>query len=673
MYKLNEPVYGLVRKVIDALGRVTEYQYYAADEANLARRGQVRRVIVPGGFWRELDYSGLGWLASRTVQTANGSETTTYTYDEWGRLRGIDYPRSADVSMGWDGENRRVWVQDGVGRRDYTYDAWGRVLRQQGCCGSEAGIEVVAVSAEYDTAGRKRFEKERRSDESVVRTIEYTYDGLGRLESVGDCLEDDCTRYQRKVVYHYEQGTGRLQREEYPNGSYVQYTYYGVDNPSQVGQVWKVEHKRANSDSLLIGYEYTYDLLGRVVQSVERPGGDITVYTYTPAGRLESEVRTGQVAYRREYKYNSDGSRRYVERDDAVNGFHQEEYVYDAVSGRLASVIDRAPEPDVVNSFTWNPEGTLARWEDPTVSYARVFGYDEEGRLTRIERDYGDRVEAVYEYGYNSDGVRVWKRDVLAGQEYRYVCRIGCGGVPMRGYSRTMEATATWQSREDYLETPTVIGYQNSMGSFGHYVWVAGHWLADWGAGGGWASYQDQFGVGVGDLYFPAAVKPGPEYLGQDDGILDDGCGEGYVPVYALSLQTAQKNKKPGQKPGKPKPPTFKDCLDACAQLGQELMKRCNDQYESCLSKCAGLPELAQTACITSCFTTYTLCLMNAGNAVFGCTHACHEQFKKPFPKPPLIDEKDWKKRVDEGDSAYRGCYDDMKRKIPGLPKPLSR
>ncbi len=425
-YELNEPAYGQVRKVIDALGRATEYQYYAADEANLARRGQVRRVIVPGGYWRELDYGGLGWMVRREVQTASGSEVTTYTYDAWGRLRGIDYPRSADVSMGWDGENRRVWVVDGAGRRDYTYDAWGRVVRQQGCCGSESGIEVQVVTAEYDAAGRKRFEKERRSDESVVRTIEYTYDALGRLQSVGD--------YRGNVVYSYEQGTGRLQREDYPNGSFVEYTYYGADNPSQVGHVWKVEHKRGDG-SLLIGYEYTYDLLGRVVQSVERPSGDTTVYTYTPAGRLASEVRTGQVAYSRSYDYNPDGSRAMVIRDDVVNGTHWDIYSYDEVSGRLASVLDVWSGEE--NDFVWNPEGTLARWStNQPNGYARVFGYDEEGRLTRIERDYGDRLETVYEYGYNSDGVRVWKRDGLAEREYRYVCRIGCGGAPMRVYKR---------------------------------------------------------------------------------------------------------------------------------------------------------------------------------------------------------------------------------------------
>ena len=209
--------------------------------------------------------------------------------------------------------------------------------------------------------------------------------------------------------------------------------------------MWKVEHKKSDGSlligyeytyDLLIGYEYTYDLLGRVEKSVERPSGDTTVYAYTPAGRLESEVREGQVAYSRYYEYNLDGSRSFVRRDDAVHGTHADEYEYDPVSGRLVSVQDALTGE--VHRFAWNPEGTLARWEQPG-SYGRVFGYDEEGRLVKIERDYGSGgVQVAYEYGYNSDGVRVWKRDYLAGQVYRYVCRTGCGGVPMRVYSRAM-------------------------------------------------------------------------------------------------------------------------------------------------------------------------------------------------------------------------------------------
>jgi len=117
-----------------------------------------------------------------------------------------------------------------------------------------------------------------------------------------------------------------------------------------------------------------------------------------------------------------------------------------------------------VNSFVWNAEGTLARWENNQLnSYARVFGYDEEGRLVRIERDYGNgSLQLAYAYGYNSDGVRVWKQDVLAGQEYRYVCRIGCGGVPMRVYNRAMGGSS-WASVEDYLDIGRALFYRTYL------------------------------------------------------------------------------------------------------------------------------------------------------------------------------------------------------------------
>jgi hypothetical protein len=167
----------------------------------------------------------------------------------------------------------------------------------------------------------------------------------------------------------------------------------------------------------------------------------------------------GSVWYSRYYGYNLDGSRAMVMRDDALNGTHWDMYGYDAASGRLEAVHD--VWTGEVHRFVWNPEGTLARWEQPN-SYARVFGYDEEGRLVKIERDYGSGgAQVAYEYGYNSDGARVWKWDVLNGQEYRYVCRIGCGGVPMRVYNRAMGGSS-WVSVEDYLPAGNALGYNEN-------------------------------------------------------------------------------------------------------------------------------------------------------------------------------------------------------------------
>ncbi|GIV08477.1 MAG: hypothetical protein KatS3mg019_0568 [Fimbriimonadales bacterium] len=150
-----------------------------------------------------------------------------------------------------------------------------------------------------------------------------------------------------------------------------------------------------------------------------------------------------------------------------------------------------------------------------STSYARVFGYDEEGRLVRIERDYGNGdLQLAYEYGYNSDGVWVWKQDALNQQEYRYVCRIGCGGIPMRVYNRAIGG-ASWNTLEEYVETPTVRWYGTSAACGQDYDWLAGHWLSGCvPPPEGTMLYQDAFGIRVGgDVSTAAVPKRVPEYL----------------------------------------------------------------------------------------------------------------------------------------------------------------
>ena len=309
--------------------------------------------------------------------------------------------------------------------------------------------------------------------------------------------------------------------------------------------LWKVEHKKSDG-SLLIGYEYSYDPLGRVVQSVERPSGDVTSYAYTPAGRLESEGRTGQVAYSRTYAYNPDGSRDFVIRDDAVNGSHWDFYSYDAVSGRLESVLD--VWTGEVNSFVWNPEGTLARWENNQLnSYARVFGYDEEGRLLRIERDYGGgTLQLAYAYGYNSDGVRVWKRE-HAGDvhfEYRFMCGSRCVGVPVCLYSREIHDgwIGTWQRGEEYTITPSAVFYNQ----FVHFPTTAGHLIfrSDNDALI-WVYHQDLYGVPLA-IVMPTCIQKRdrdggclPFYLGEDP---ESSCN--VMPLYGISLLQKNNSRK---------------------------------------------------------------------------------------------------------------------------------
>ena len=104
----------------------------------------------------------------------------------------------------------------------------------------------------------------------------------------------------------------------------------------------------------------------------------------------------------------------------------------------------------------------------------------------------------LHEYGYNSDGVRVWKQDVLNGQEYRYVCRIGCGGVPMRVYNRPMNG-GSWASVEDYLPAGNALGYNENW-----QYWHTGGELLMMTASGEPSGYYPMDGNGLAVQNAPA-------------------------------------------------------------------------------------------------------------------------------------------------------------------------
>jgi YD repeat-containing protein len=406
------------------------YDYYDADDTNLARRGQVRRVEAPGGYWRELDYGGAGWLVRREVQTADGSEVTVYTYDAWGRLRAIDYPRSADVRMGWDGESRRVWVQDGAGRREYTYTAWGQVARQRGCCGSADGIEVVAVWAIYDEAGRKTSEREERENGGVVREVRYAYDGLGRLRGASDG--------QRQLLYRYD-NAGRLWQIEEPNQQVTTYSYYGADTPTQRGALWRVEY-RAPDGTLQQGYEYGYDLLWRTIEVSDLVAGSRTVLEYDGVGRCTAEYREGVPSYRVERVYQLDGQ------------LHQEyiETVYEGRADRVWRLYDYDSAGylkgtyDLLGGVNWWfdwEQDRLVRWHADDRSYAREFEYDEEGRIVAIWLQYAGWRDLGYAYQFNADGGRVRRHAGFAGLEFRQ----WCGGLTEWYREEHSEAWAVWR------------------------------------------------------------------------------------------------------------------------------------------------------------------------------------------------------------------------------------
>ena len=319
-----------------------------------------------------------------------------------------------------------------------TYDAWGRVLEQRGCCGSGEGIEVVAVAAQYNAAGRKRFEKELRSDGSVMRTIEYDYDELGRFRYATDG--------QQQVIYRYD-SVGRLWQIEYPDRELIEYIYYGADTPTQTGYLKRVEH-RAPDGTLQNGTEYLYDLLGRVKTITELPTGNRVELGYDRVGHPVREERTGEPYYLISRVYQLDGQ---LEQEYVETAWESQSvvvwrlYDYDEI-GRLRGAYDLLGGPN--GWFEWEQD-RLVRWHADDRNYVREFMYDEEGRIQQVWLSWeasGQRVLG-YEYRFNGDGERVYWRAALDRLEfYRW-----CGGLSEWYREEGSSSWALW--RQSLLDT----------------------------------------------------------------------------------------------------------------------------------------------------------------------------------------------------------------------------
>jgi YD repeat-containing protein len=344
---------GSVASATDATGRTSQFGY--------DQWGHLSSVTDPLGNLTRFSYSADSLLQQRTDALGR---VTQYSYDGWGRLVSISYPTSGapGISYSWDAAGQLIQSSDSTGVRSYTYDLLGRKVKAVDPRGTtQAGYDGVGnVLTQTDVTGR---------------VLSNSYDAAYRLVSVVDGSDNA----QVSLSYTVD---GQVSSVMYPNGVQVQYGY------DAAGRMVSVRHVLVSTNTVLVSYAASYDALGRVVQVVEEPSGDTTVYQYDAVGNLLSEQRSGSRSYSGSYSY--DGSHRRLSAKVVVNGVvvHNGSYSYDG-GGRLAQVVDGATNQTEV--YGWNEgegvgleDGTLASAPGP--GYTRGFVWNEEGQLVGIER-----------------------------------------------------------------------------------------------------------------------------------------------------------------------------------------------------------------------------------------------------------------------------------------------
>jgi RHS repeat-associated protein len=258
---------GNLKAVTDATGTIT-MEYDAAD--------RMTKVTYPSGRFLEYDYDAAG-RASRIADQSGFA--VNYAYDEAGRLGSVT-----------DGSGGLV-VR-------YAYDGSGQLLRQDRGNGT-------ATTYEYDASGQLVHLVHLAPDSSVQAQFDYTYDSLGRPESV--------TTAEGKTEYVYD-GGGRLISVKLPNGRVIAYQYDAAGNRVAVDDGGAITAYAVNSlgaYTTVGGGAYGYDLNGNLTTGggtsrsydiegrlVGTTGPDGTwTYQYDALGKRVSATHNGQTTH----------------------------------------------------------------------------------------------------------------------------------------------------------------------------------------------------------------------------------------------------------------------------------------------------------------------------------------------------------------------------------------
>jgi YD repeat-containing protein len=371
---------------------VTTYTYYANDDPDFGKRGNVASItnaaghvtsitaynahgqpltiVDPNGLSTNLAYDSRLRLTSRDV----GGEVTAYEYDGVGQLTRVTLPDGSFLSYTYDAAHRLTGMQDNLGNRiAYTLDAMGNRTQEQVFDPSNALAQTR--SRVYSSLNRLFQEIG-----AAGQRTEYGYDNQGNVTSVKDPLN-------RVTASQYD-ALNRLAQVTDPASGVTQYGYNGLDALASV----------TDPRSLVTGY--AVDGLGNLTQQVS-PDTGTTTNGYDAAGNPASQTDAkGQVTT---YAYDAlnrvtsitfhDGSRQAYAYDLGTNGL-----------GRLSSITETDPGNNVTSqiAYAYDLHGRLTS-ETRSIagqSYAIAYAYDAAGRMTGATYPSGRTVN----YGFDALG-----------------------------------------------------------------------------------------------------------------------------------------------------------------------------------------------------------------------------------------------------------------------------
>jgi YD repeat-containing protein len=284
---------GNVIQQVDALGHQTLMEY--DDDNNLTK------TTDPNGLVKTYTYDGQGNMLSKTEsKPGGGTQTTRYTYNQFGQIDTLALPTGAGLDFEYDSRGNQLSLKTLSGEviTSSTYDLRGRVL------------------TETDSFGTSRYEYDQfgnviRSTDGLGKVTTSTYDANGKLKTLTD--------EEGTSIFTYDK-LGRETKADYGNGLFVNYGYTGdggdwtsLDAPTigHIDRLFTDDGKLAGwvtADGSQLKYEYDaagrlsrettpngvieykYDAVGRVIETLDPLTGAKTTRQYDAGGRVTQET-----------------------------------------------------------------------------------------------------------------------------------------------------------------------------------------------------------------------------------------------------------------------------------------------------------------------------------------------------------------------------------------------
>ena len=306
-----------------------------------------------------------------TSTDANGNVTTN-TYDALNRILTAntvnpnDSSKNVSKSYQYDKMGRTVRTTVNDKSTTYLYDDLGRVYQEEGY-NSFKGYKYAGISQYpiYECSGifhkiiyyEKNYEYDDEMRVSSVREnendiVSYTYDANGnkKSETLGNGVISTYTYNKANRITKIENKKGNS------NISVYEYSYY-LDGSDAC--------KTRNENGIIEKTEYKYDGLKRLTEESVKVGNstDTYAYEYDDYGNRSKMTATGSENYVTEYSYNNAQGKytallqketKTVEDDNALklqNNVKQTVYTYDANGNQITKTADGKTETNTYDGL----------------------------------------------------------------------------------------------------------------------------------------------------------------------------------------------------------------------------------------------------------------------------------------------------------------------------------